>query len=308
MEERNIRPRTRRTHKRNQQVMMFWRAFIFAVVITGIWLLRGILFENDGKTSSTDANRPLYEACGTADSGQKNADDLQAPPDDETLQKLQDLVSQDPRVQEVIDSWQIYPEDILKMLSKNLDMLDFVLEYPENVGQVFAETIGEIEVGEVPLLLQYDQRWGYGDYGSSTVVVSGCGPTCLSMVIASLTGDNTITPYVVAQYASEQGYYVPGAGTAWTLMSEGAKHFGVIGEELPLTQSIMEGALNEGRPIICSMRPGDFTTTGHFIVITGMKDGKFTVNDPNSMERSNMLWDYETLQRQITNLWAFEAL
>ena len=305
MEERNIHPRTRRAHKRRQRTVMFWRAFIFAFVITGIWLLRGILFENHGEAPSADANRPLYEM---ADSGQKTTDILQTPPDDETLQKLQDLVSQDSRVQEVIDNWQIYPEDILKMLSRNLDMLDFVLEYPENVGQVFAETIGEIEVGEIPLLLQYDQRWGYGDYGNSTVVLSGCGPACLSMVIAGLTGDNTITPYVVAQYASEQGYYVPGAGTAWTLMSEGAKHFGVVGEELPLTQSIMEGALSEGRPIICCMRPGDFTTTGHFIVITGMKDGKFTVNDPNSRSRSNMLWDYETLQRQISNLWAFEAL
>ena len=128
------------------------------------------------------------------------------------------------------------------------------------------------------------------------------------MVITSLTGDDTITPYVVAQYASEQGYYVPGAGTAWTLMSEGAKHFGVIGEELPLTKSIMEGVLKEGRPIICSMRHGDFTTTGHFIVITGIKDGQFTVNDPNSTERSNMLWDYDTLKPQISNLWAFQAL
>ena len=45
-----------------------------------------------------------------------------------------------------------------------------------------------------------------------------------------------------------------------------------------------------------------------FIVITGIKDGQFTVNDPNSTERSNMLWDYDTLKPQISNLWAFQAL
>ncbi len=66
MEERNIRPRTRRAHKRNQQALMVWRAFIFAFVITVIWLLRGILFENNGEASSTDADRPLYKTCGTA--------------------------------------------------------------------------------------------------------------------------------------------------------------------------------------------------------------------------------------------------
>lgn len=228
--------------------------------------------------------------------------------DSGTLEQLRGLADQDPRVQNVLDHYQEYPADILKMLSRNLDMLDFVLGYPEKKGQVFADTIGDVEIGKIPLLLQYDTRWGYGDYGSSTVAVSGCGPTCLSMVIAGLTGKNTVTPYTVAQYANAEGYYVPGSGTSWTLMSEGAVHLGVSGEELPLSQSVMERALEEGKPIICSVRPGDFTTSGHFIVITGIKDGQFVVNDPNSTERSNRLWDYETLQPQISNLWAFQAI
>ena len=228
--------------------------------------------------------------------------------DNDTLEQLRGLVPQDPRVQNILDNYQEYPVDILKMLARNLDMLDFVLGYPEKKGQVFADTIGDVEIGTIPLLLQYDTRWGYGDYGSSTVVVSGCGPTCLAMVIAGLTGENTVTPYTVAQYANAEGYYVPGSGTSWTLMSEGATCFGVSGKELPLSQSVMEHALGEGKPIICSVRPGDFTTSGHFIVITGIKDGQFVVNDPNSVERSNQLWDYETLEPQISNLWAFQTI
>ena len=70
----------------------------------------------------------------------------------------------------------------------------------------------------------------------------------------------------------------------------------------------MSNHVSSGQPIICSMRPGDFTTTGHFIVITGLKDGKFIIKDPNSKERSNQLWDYQTLEHQISNLWAFQAL
>ena len=228
--------------------------------------------------------------------------------DSDTLEQLRGMVSQDPRVQNVLDHYQEYPVDILKMLARNLDMLDFVLGYPEKKGQVFADTIGDVEIGTIPLLLQYDTRWGYGDYGSSTVVVSGCGPTCLAMVVAGLAGANTVTPYTVAQYANAEGYYVPGSGTSWTLMSEGATCFGVSGKELPLSQSVMEHALGEGKPIICSVRPGDFTTSGHFIVITGIKDGQFVVNDPNSVERSNQLWDYETLEPQISNLWAFQTI
>ena len=145
-------------------------------------------------------------------------------------------------------------------------------------------------------------------YGDEVIAVNGCGPTCLSMVIAGLTGKNTITPYTIASYATQQGYYAPDSGTSWSLMSDGASHFGIIGEELTLSQSAMENALSSGQPIICSMRPGDFTTTGHFIVITGLKDGKFIIKDPNSKERSNQLWDYQTLEHQISNLWAFQAL
>ena len=64
--------------------------------------------------------------------------------------------------------------------------------------------------------------------------------------------------------------------------------------------------LENGHPIICSMRPGDFTSVGHFIVLTGMEDGKIRVNDPNSLTRSRQLWDYSTLSDQISNLWVFE--
>ena len=47
------------------------------------------------------------------------------------------------------------------------------------------------------------------------------------MVAAGLTGDDTVTPYAMAQYADREGYYVYGAGTARGLMSRGASRFGV---------------------------------------------------------------------------------
>jgi predicted double-glycine peptidase len=52
------------------------------------------------------------------------------------------------------------------------------------------------------------------------------------------------------------------------------------------------------------MGPGDFTTTGHYIVLTGYEDGEFTVNDPNSIQRSGERWSYDRISGQIRNLWA----
>ena len=91
-------------------------------------------------------------------------------------------------------------------------------------------------------------------------------------------------------------------------MTAGAEHFGVQGQELGLSENGILSELESGHPVICSMRPGDFTTTGHFIVLTGVEDGKIRVNDPNSRQRSEELWDYDTLEYQINNLWAFSTM
>lgn len=229
-------------------------------------------------------------------------------PSNKTSEILQSMVRQDKRMKTILKNYDEYPEELLEMLSRNIEMLDFVLDYPEKKGNVYANTIGDKEKGSIPLLLQWDQRWGYGNYGESNIGISGCGPTSLSMVITGLTGNKEITPYEVAKFAEENEYYVLGSGTSWSLFTEGSQNFGVQGRELPLSETSIYNALQSGQPIICSMRPGDFTTTGHIIVLTGIKDGKITVNDPNSNERSNKLWDYETLEHQINNLWAFTIL
>ena len=128
------------------------------------------------------------------------------------------------------------------------------------------------------------------------------------LVAAGLTGDNTVTPYKVAQFSAGNGYYAGDSGTSWSLMTEGAQQFGIYGEEMGLSEDEVFSALENGHPIICSMRPGDFTTTGHFIVLTGVEDGKIRVNDPNSRVRSGKLWDYSRLEYQINNLWVYTAM
>ena len=109
-----------------------------------------------------------------------------------------------------------------------------------------------------------------------------------------------------AKYAQDNGYYLKGTGTSWSLLTEGASHFGVVGREISLSKETVCGILKQGQPVICSVGRGDFTTEGHFIVLTGMKDGRIKVNDPNCIHRS-CLWEYETLEPQIKNLWAYHG-
>ena len=298
------RPRKRRKKHNRRNI---FRMILGLVLISVISICAVRLFYRSRSSPPSDSDSD-YIIMAADQNGNVSDTPIENSTDADLLQTLQTLKKQEPKIQDIIDHFQEYPSELLEMLSKNLDMLDFVLEYPNKKGEVFSDTIGDVKLGTYPLLLQYDQRWGYAFYGDDVIAVNGCGPTCLSMVIAGLTGKNTITPYTIASYATQQGYYAPDSGTSWSLMSDGASHFGIIGEELTLSQSAMENSLSSGQPIICSMRPGDFTTTGHFIVITGLKDGKFIIKDPNSKERSIQLWDYQTLEHQISNLWAFQAL
>lgn len=219
---------------------------------------------------------------------------------------LIELAREDIRAADVLANAEDYPVPLLEMLANYPETIDFVSAYPYEKDKAAASTVGEVKEGEIPLLMQWDKRWGYAEYGDFLIANTGCGPTCLAMVIVGLTGNVTVTPKVVADYASDYNYYQSGAGTKWTLMSEGAEYFGVRGTELGLSEAQVFGCLEAGMPIICSVRRGDFTTNGHFIVLVGIEDGYIRVNDPNSCANSGRLWTYEELEPQIVNLWAFE--
>ncbi len=204
------------------------------------------------------------------------------------------------------DTGGTWPQSLQDLLERHPDALAFVEGYPEHKDDAPADSVGTVEAGTFPLLLQWDARWGYTRYGDDLLAVTGCGPTCLSMAAAGLTGDDTITPAAVAARAQRDGYWVDGV-TSWALMGTGCEVWGLVSEELPLSESSVTETLENGRPVICSVRPGDFTTTGHFILLAGMEEGGIRVNDPNSPQNSDRLWTYAELEPQIRNLWAFSA-
>ena len=200
-------------------------------------------------------------------------------------------------------SYGAYPESLIQLLERNPETEDFVLNYPFRQEESYDLT-GVDRSGGVPLLLQWDSRWGYEKYGSDMMAITGCGPVCLAMTGYYLTGDGeTFDPAAVAAFAEKNGYYASGYGSSWTLISEGGVKLGLDVTEIPLVEKRMKDNLEVGNPIICAMGAGDFTSSGHYIVLVGLEDGKFRVNDPNSPEKSSMLWSYEQIQGQIRNLW-----
>lgn len=210
------------------------------------------------------------------------------------------------KIKEMLSSGEEYPKRLIKLAENNPETIDFVKNYPQKKGrQDKIEVSGDLN-GGIPLFLQWDERWGYRLYGGDFMALNGCGPTCLSMVWCGLTGETKWNPYKVARMAEKKGYYVKGAGTAWELMTSGAETLGLSVENLSLDETQILDRLQRGEPVICVVGPGDFTTQGHFLVLTGVdENGKIILHDPNSRQKSNTAWDLETLMPQIRNLWAY---
>ena len=201
---------------------------------------------------------------------------------DDYLGLLQQQSTDLPKLKKILKDPSRYPKSLLKALSKNSEMLDFVLDYPKKHKNAAAKSIGDDFVtGEIPALIQWDERWGYAPYGSETIIA------------------------VVADYASSNGYLDENLDTKWELMTNGVEHFGISGSILGLDENAMINVLSVGCPIICSMGPGIFTTTGHFIVLTGYQDGAFTVHDPASKVRTSQTYTFQEISGQIKNMWYF---
>lgn len=200
-----------------------------------------------------------------------------------------------------------YPQQLISLLERNIETKDFVLSYPTEYNQEHNLDMSEYEnCDAIPLFMQWDKRWGYIKYSGDVAGLTGCGPVCLSMAAYYLTKDSDMSPDKIIEFAKKNGYALNGItekGSSWKLISEGGIKLGFDVTEIPLDENRIVKNLTVGNPVICSMGPGDFTSTGHFIVLTGYKDGKISVNDPNSHKNSEKLWSYEDIKDQIMNLW-----
>lgn len=197
-----------------------------------------------------------------------------------------------------------YPPSLLKLAMKNKETIPFVSHYRDYKEKHYSLN-DDLKKGTIPHLLQWDERWGYKVYGNEMMAINGCGPTCLSMIVSYLTQNPRFDPYYIATFSYRRGYYSREGTTKWTLMSEGAKYLGVNVEEIPLDEQRIINELKQGHPLICSVSAGDFTSSGHYIVMKDYQDGLFYVNDPNSIEKSKRGYTYHELSYQIKNIWSY---
>ena len=58
--------------------------------------------------------------------------------------------------------------------------------------------------------------------------------------------------------------------------------------------------LSSGKLVVAIMSKGHFTSSGHFIVLRGVQDGKLLVADPASYTRSQQTWDLSIILNEAS--------
>lgn len=282
-----------------------------SVLAAGVLLLLALsLYIYKGKIQDAVSDKvPPVDKTDTLKADKEEAESKAGEPKTEESQP-QDTASQsDQSVRDqdyVYAHPEIYPQEFIDALKRNPEILDFVLNYPDTEKAAVGGFTSEEKSQACPLLLQWDSRWGYAPYGNNNIGISGCGPTCLSMVIYGIKRDESATPNVLAEVAMNGGYYVLDLGTDWAFMKEAAEAYGITVSQQPYAdKEMMKSCLDSGGLLITSMSPGDFTDKGHFIVIYGYEGDEFHVNDPFSNTNSEKTWDYETLAKQIKQVWMY---
>lgn len=303
--------------KRRQQVIrqLFFTGVAVVVVIIGCatWTLKSdnMARKADIQAKTSQTGRKADAAKTSVENGvQANSEAVKEKTDDkdtsDTTKKTETTEERIARVrQEAVTAG--YPEKFIELLDKNPETVQFVEDYGKKKDQAPAATVEAEDgySGMFPEILQWDERWGYSPYGTSIIAVSGCGPTCVSMLVVGLTGDKTVTPSVVADYATQNHYVDENNDTTWAFMTSGVEHWGLTCRESNGNESEIAKELEAGHPVICSMRPGDFTDIGHFIILTSYNNGNVTICDPFSLENSKKSWNYSQISSQIKAVWVY---
>ena len=180
--------------------------------------------------------------------------------------------------------------------AQNLSLFlgDGMFQYAEYSGTTIS-SLGNVRftdgATEVVYFNQLDERYANKPYGTDNIGGYGCGPTAMSIVVSSLTSE-TVDPIEMAKWSYENGGWCSKSGSYHALIPNAAKAWGLTVEGCTASepQRIVD-ALSEGKLVVAIMGKGHFTTSGHFIVLRGVQDGKILVADPASYKRSQKLWE-----------------
>lgn len=151
---------------------------------------------------------------------------------------------------------------------------------------------------------QAAKPWGprmYSNHNdhSQTMANSGCGPTAMADVVATLK-DKNINPYDLAELSMQWGDRSYNSGTNWSFFPHIAEHFKFTKMVQTKSLDALKACLDAGGYVVCSMGKGYWTSGGHYICAWKYTDTDIWCNDPASSKRTHQnIKDFVAQRKQF---------
>lgn len=167
--------------------------------------------------------------------------------------------------------------------------------------------------------LQTDPRWGSLDYSApgekTTIAASGCGPTAMAMVLATWA-DPSVTPKTECAWALAHGYKAPRQGTYYGYFEPAGARYGLrvtrlnyaslYGKATSAYHALVKDALDRGELVIACMGPGNWTSSGHYVLVYGIEGDTIYINDPASTKATRTRGSWALFRQQVKYYWGIE--
>lgn len=167
--------------------------------------------------------------------------------------------------------------------------------------------------------LQTDPRWGSLDYSApgekTTIRASGCGPTAMAMVLATWA-DPSVTPATECAWALRHGYKAPHSGTYYGyFVPAGARYdlkvyrlnlSNIYGNDRSAYHALAKDALDRGDLVIACMGKGNWTSSGHYVLVWKIDGNTIYINDPASTLSRRTRGSYALFKQQVKYYWIIE--
>ena len=128
--------------------------------------------------------------------------------------------------------------------------------------------------------------WMYSNHNDpkQTMANSGCGPTAMADVVATLIDPN-VDPYDLAMMAVDWGDRSYNSGTNYSFFTHIAEHYPFSKMIKTKALDALKACLDAGGYVVCSMGVGYWTKGGHYICAWKYDDTYIYANDPASSSR-----------------------
>lgn len=167
--------------------------------------------------------------------------------------------------------------------------------------------------------LQTDPRWANLDYSAkgekTTIRASGCGPTAMAMVLATWA-DPSVTPKTECAWALAHGFKAPHQGTYYGYFEEAGRRYGLktyrlnyanlYGNDRSAYHAQARDAIDRGDLVIACMGKGNWTSSGHYVLVWGIQDDTIYINDPASTLARRTRGSYALFKTQVKYYWIIE--